>query len=91
MFEYERYVPLRGWSPNNLLAVDPSRYSRSRSGAHSTNSFPAVALPMVRSALTGSGVERPDLSSLFISPAHIHIPAITAPKSLVGTSKGPHS
>lgn len=48
VFEYERYVPLRGWSADNLRGLDPHRYSRQRDGRRGTDTFPKVPLPQVR-------------------------------------------
>ncbi len=48
VFEYERYVPMLGWSPNNLMPVDPNRYSRARNGSRSSSDFPSISLPRVR-------------------------------------------
>jgi vacuolar protein sorting-associated protein 13A/C len=53
VFEYERYLPLRGWSPNHLSSLDPRQFSRYRSGAHSSSNFPRVPLPAV-SAVCGA-------------------------------------
>jgi vacuolar protein sorting-associated protein 13A/C len=47
VFEYERYLPLRGWSPNHLSALDPRQFSRFRNGSNGTSSFPRVPLPQV--------------------------------------------
>jgi hypothetical protein len=51
VFEYERYLPLRGWSPNHLSSLDPRQFSRYRSGAHSSSNFPRVPLPAVSAVL----------------------------------------
>jgi vacuolar protein sorting-associated protein 13A/C len=48
VFEYERYLPMRGWSPDHLGGLDPRRYSRFRNGAASSIGFPKVPLPQVR-------------------------------------------
>lgn len=53
VFEYERYLPLRGWSPDHLSSLDPRQYCRSRNGSHGTNSFPRVPLPPVSVLLCG--------------------------------------
>jgi vacuolar protein sorting-associated protein 13A/C len=53
VFEYERYLPLRGWSPDHLKGLDPRRYSRFRNGSHSSVSFPKVQLPQVRACWCG--------------------------------------
>jgi vacuolar protein sorting-associated protein 13A/C len=42
VFENERYLPLRGWSPSNLLATERRRYSRA---GQSYSIFPNVPLP----------------------------------------------
>jgi vacuolar protein sorting-associated protein 13A/C len=47
VFEYERYLPLRGWSPNHLSSLDPHQFSRYRNGSHSISAFPRVPLPPV--------------------------------------------
>lgn len=47
VFEYERYLPLKGWSPDHLKGLDPHRYSRQRDGSRGSTSFPKVQLPPV--------------------------------------------
>jgi hypothetical protein len=47
VFEYERYLPLRGWSGDHLRGFDPHHYSRQRNGARGSDTFPRVALPEV--------------------------------------------
>lgn len=47
VFQYERYLPLRGWSADHLSALDPREYSRYRNGANSTSNFPKVPLSAV--------------------------------------------
>lgn len=49
VFEYERYLPLRGWSPDHLKGLDPHRYSRHKDGSRGSSSFPRVPLSQVRS------------------------------------------
>jgi hypothetical protein len=47
VFEYERYLPLLGWSADHLKGLDPHRYSRDRTGRRGTTTFPKVPLPQV--------------------------------------------
>ena len=47
VFEYERYLPLRGWSYTHLLPSDPKRYSRLASGGRSSDELPKIMLPQV--------------------------------------------
>lgn len=47
VFEYERYLPLRGWSADHLSSLDPRQYSRFRNGSKSTSAFPRVPLQPV--------------------------------------------
>jgi hypothetical protein len=47
MFEYERYIPLRGWSYTHLLPSDPKRYSRLATGGRSSDELPKIMLPQV--------------------------------------------
>jgi vacuolar protein sorting-associated protein 13A/C len=47
VFEYERYLPLRGWSASHLSALDPRQFSRFRNGSNGTSSFPRVPLAPV--------------------------------------------
>ncbi|GIL84698.1 hypothetical protein Vretifemale_13315, partial [Volvox reticuliferus] len=42
VYENERFIPLLGWSSNNLLPTERRRYSRH---GHSYSSFPLVPLP----------------------------------------------
>lgn len=58
VFEYERYLPLRGWSADHLKGLDPHRYSRNRDGSRGTTSFPKVPLPPV-----GPSTQRVKVSS----------------------------
>lgn len=47
VFENERYIIIRGWSPRNLLPTDRARFSygRSQPASASTTEFPKVPLP----------------------------------------------
>lgn len=45
VFENQRYMPLRGWSPNFLSRLERQRFS-DRLGVRSSASFPEVPLPM---------------------------------------------
>jgi len=45
LFEYERFMPLAGWSSRHLLPTERNRYSRQEDGMHSTNNFPQIRLP----------------------------------------------
>lgn len=47
VFEYERYLPLRGWSASHLSSLDPYQFSRNRNGSRSSSAFPRVPLPQV--------------------------------------------
>lgn len=71
VFEYERYLPLRGWSPDHLKGLDPHRYCRQRDGSRGSSSFPKVQLPQV-SSLTRMG--RREVLALHEMCCHISCP-----------------
>jgi hypothetical protein len=48
VYEYERYLPLRGWSAEHLSGLtDPRHYMWQSNGNKGSSSFPKVALPQV--------------------------------------------
>lgn len=55
VFEYERYLPLRGWSPDHLKGLDPHRYCRQRSSGKGSTTFPKVQLPQVGTHAEAAG------------------------------------
>jgi hypothetical protein len=48
VFEYERYLPLRGWSADHLSGLtDPAHYMWQSNSNRRSSTFPKVALPQV--------------------------------------------
>ncbi len=45
VFEHERVIFLKGWSPKYLLPTERKRFSRSSDGASSDMEFPDIQCP----------------------------------------------